>query len=230
MVHIISPHIDDAIFSLGGLIHRLTDRHKEIFITYVFTISEWVNEEAPGAADVKDRSLISLLRAQEEENVSALFRYRFEFLNYREHPIRNADSDQNMVSFLRSDFNKKVASGNVCFFPLGIDHPDHIILGNLGAELFSKGHRIFFYEDLPYAAKRSEENLKLFASLENRKLKPESIPFDIDKKIDAMKLYRSQLSPHWEKIITNYAYDPKSKTFSERFWKPSNESIIRLDN
>ena len=64
MKHVfISPHIDDAMLSMGGLIIKLMSENRTVDILYIFTITDWVNPEiGPGKKYVKETTMISNIR------------------------------------------------------------------------------------------------------------------------------------------------------------------------
>jgi LmbE family N-acetylglucosaminyl deacetylase len=86
------------------------------------------------------------------------------------------------------------------YIPLGIHHPDHILLSDTLFELIKDFNKTYFiYAELPYRMlypKLHKERLKQFESIHTL----ENIPINFTQhKIDAIKKYNSQVS---------FAHDP----------------------
>jgi len=167
--YIISPHRDDAAFSLGLTTQALLGREVSVCIVNCFTISNY----APYAT-VNTVSDVSELRLQEDKTflaglaaeqlagfvdigrVDALLRLRSHTSRVRTRRRLN-ETDSEEIRGLSTDLSHVVRSG-ICLAPLALgDHLDHRIARN--AAIFSvrsTGALLGFYEDQPYAARCTE--------------------------------------------------------------------------
>jgi LmbE family N-acetylglucosaminyl deacetylase len=229
MVHILSPHIDDAILSLGGLVMDLVNKNKSINITYLFTISDWTNPNAlSGLTYSKDEIAISQLRKEEEKSVKAKLNYACEFFDLHDLPLRfgsRAANEEAIFNEVTKRLQATITKDDLIFFPLGLDHTDHIITHKIGLQFMAAGYQVIFYEDLPYAALGNYDHQKQHSILMNQGLEPVIVDIDIHKKIDLLKHYESQMSHVWLNHIRNYSYSIKDNQYYERYWKPAGLNI-----
>ena len=229
MLFIISPHIDDAVLSLGGLIQDLTMKNEKVSILYVFTISQWTNPNAiSGKKYDKDTISVTEIRKEEESAIAKRLAYDFDFMDFHDLPLRftgNSSSEVAMISEIINTIKKRITRDDQVFFPLGLDHHDHIIIHKIGLDLIDEGYQILFYEDLPYAAMGKHDHQKNYTNLIQKDFEPISIPIDIDVKIDLLKHYGSQMSQTWLNHISTYAYSLHDNKFYERFWKPAGMTL-----
>lgn len=177
----LSPHLDDAALSCGGLIKRLSVAEKRVVVATVFTSdlppgvppswlarrnhSAWDAGPFPFAARrMEDTDAMSVLGAEHAHwgYLDAMYR-RDSHGNYfyRENtagaPVVAADETE-VVASLRAEFEKiqRLYSGFDLrvFSPLSLGaHVDHVIVRR-AAETFWNPARIVYYEDFPYAGRR----------------------------------------------------------------------------
>lgn len=220
MIFIVSPHIDDAVFSIGGLIRNLVAENNEVEVKYIFTISNWTNPQCVVGKHYSTRvDDVSMLRAQEEELVSKNINYRYELLRFLDCPLRDRSMDLEMTRKIETDLKDRFLPTDSCFFPVGLGHPDHIIVREIGLKLWKEGYNVCFYEDLPYAALMDLGRERLSEMLTSRHLEPVIVPIDIAAKLDAVSLYESQTSAIWMESICNYSFDPATNSHHERYWR-----------
>lgn len=225
VINIISPHIDDAILSIGGLIAKLRKSGNQVMIRYIFTFSNWTNQNSiSGKQYSSDAKTVTSLRKNEEQAVSRLFDYKYEFLDYYDCPLRlqNPKEDATTSDLITVSLKKLINKSHPCFFPLGIDHPDHILIAEIGSKLRNGGYNAFFYEDLPWFSSANYDYRSLTSLIRGKGLEPMILRIDMDSKMEAIKLYKSQVSNSWIKDIINYSYNLNDNAFYERFWKPIN--------
>jgi len=229
MIHIVSPHIDDAILSLGGLVMDLINKDKRIHITYLFTVSNWTNPNAiSGLTYSKDEAAISQLRKEEEKSIMAELNYACDFLDLHDLPLRfgnRAVDEQAIIREITKRLHATVTKDDLIFFPLGLDHADHIITHKVGLQFIVAGYQVIFYEDLPYAALGNYDHKKQYSILKEQELEPVIVDVDIHKKMDLLRHYESQMSQIWLNHIRNYSYSAKDNQYYERYWKPAGLSI-----
>jgi LmbE family N-acetylglucosaminyl deacetylase len=229
MLHIISPHIDDAVLSLGGTISNFSVLQKEIMVHYVFSISDWVNDEILNNF-TGDVMAISALRKKEEENVARQLGYQYQMMEFLDSPLRNG-SEAEAIDMISSRIYERIANAastnDTIFFPLGINHLDHVLVRNVGIEMLKDGFSVLFYEDLPYSAAAQFDYQERYNTICHFGLTPLFQEIDIESKLNNLKLYASQVSPGWLRDIKNYAYSVKDNKYYERYWQPlSVEKIL----
>jgi len=192
---IFSPHTDDAIFSLGDYILNNNN----------FTIA---SAFAGIPKDIVGNKKHTILRS-EHKNAC-------EFVNAN---AINGDllddvygkQDQNL---LINWINDTIFDYSNIFIPLGIHHPDHIFLSDVLLEILNKNkHNIFIYAELPYRILYPElYNDRLNNLYKRYNLINIPIAFN-NKKINAIKLYDSQIQSD---IVDNLIV-------SEQLWKIIND-------
>lgn len=222
---ILSPHYDDAAYALTLHIAGFVDNKTPLTIINCFTITQWTAH----AVEEKGINEISLLRKKEDEAFYKLFDPHIGCIDLQllDAPLRNDyifqykqfNSDEwEVVKVLRNNLEKHVNGFLLC--PLGIGkHIDHAICREAVSQLYSTIH-VVFYEDLPYAARISPDEITLYVTdLENRlgvKLNyhiynPENCA--INKEL-AIRVYESQMKDEFSSEIIAYM----NKLSGERLW------------
>ncbi len=155
---IISPHLDDAVYSCGGLISQKPGQCLVINVFTSFPKSERKsivdlnsnrNEEEVAAQHYLDFDSICL---GFEDAVFRQPSYQKAFQLFGD-PISQDAITSRAIGERLAEIFREVNADNV-YFPLGIGwHVDHLICFHLGIALHSdlKNSRILFYEDTPYA-------------------------------------------------------------------------------
>lgn len=115
---------------------------------------------------------------------------------------------------------------DVIFFPMGLEHPDHQRVREIGISLFYSGFRALFYEDMPDAAKYDYKILLPLA--QRRGFYPELVSIDMEEKVALTRFYKNQHDEEGIKDLKNYAYNLGENKFYERFWKPKGDSGIQF--
>jgi len=164
----LSPHIDDLAFSLGGALKL--GHFEAIRPISVFTISDYVLCGAGG-----DPVLVSGIRKKEDANYFGAIRSaeRPIWLDFLDAPIRRSISaestcgtelnaeDVRLLDDIVERMRGLLYDADVLLAPLGIgEHVDHTVVHLLALRLQELGHVVYFYEDLPYAAECSEEDIR----------------------------------------------------------------------
>jgi LmbE family N-acetylglucosaminyl deacetylase len=176
----LSPHLDDAVLSCGGAIHRHGMAGERVQVVTIFAgepdpsaiLSEFAREHHAQWGGLSQP--MSLRRA---ENVLALTRLGAEALHLDYHDaVYRMGTDGRCIyqdldgvfgevrSFdpLAGDGASELAerlAETVClgdqqalYAPLGVGrHVDHQIVHAAARRLLARGHRVAFYEDYPYA-------------------------------------------------------------------------------
>jgi len=223
---IISPHIDDAVLSIGGLLSILNCHKLNINISYIFSVSDWTNPNSIVPCTVeKDVEFVTRERKNEEKTAGEALGYRYDFAEFLDWPIR--DQSDGSFSKLKMDlyhyFTEKFNFYDTLFFPIGISHPDHYIIGEIGRILSEENFKIIYYEDLPYFARHGATGRsQIYDQLIKCNLKPKTIPINIQDKLEAIRIYKTQVSQEWINDIENYSYSLTDNNHFERLWIPEN--------
>ena len=107
--------------------------------------------------------------------------------------------------------------------PLGLGiHPDHLVVAEVCRSLESNAARTYYYEDLPYAAGYPLRRIAWHARVFNARLEP--VPVDIEglleRKIENLMIYRSQLRRRRMDQVRAYAQRVSPGSACERLWRP----------
>lgn len=167
---VFSPHLDDAILSMGGLLESLTKSGKDIKVVSVFTTGS--NNESVltkrllTQANAKNQFQYFLTRQLEDKKALGMLKgITIEHLGFTDAGWREGEdkkllyprsvlgkiADRDLVT---RAVEKKLLSytGNsntAVFAPIAIgNHVDHQIVRNIAAKLFPK---VYYYCDFPYS-------------------------------------------------------------------------------
>ena len=221
-IHVyLSPHLDDAVFSCGGTIHRQTVSGHTVQLVTIFAgapagpnfsdLANWNHTEWGGAGDP-----VAVRRAEDAAAVSSLnaSHLHLEYLDsmYRRHPHTGEwlyTSSEALFEDVRpSDpiHSLELARGIRVHLPLPQEsclhaplaaghHVDHQLTRDAAMELAVHGYQVELYEDLPHAERPGAVDSALSA-LPDYTWNPILVPLlesDIDAKIRASVRYASQL-------------------------------------
>jgi LmbE family N-acetylglucosaminyl deacetylase len=191
-------------------------RFTDICVIYVFSKSDWTNPEACSGVD-KHVDNVTAIRKQEERNVSAILEYRCHYLDLLDYPLRTDIPASRTEALIIEHLATLVGKNDLIFFPLGLCHPDHVLVSTIGFRFMRRGYQTLFYEDLPYAAFNHAEMQEL-----GRRKHLQRCPVDIaiHDKINVLSMYRSQMSPSWIENVTDHAFDLASGRYREYVWIP----------
>lgn len=233
-VYILSPHIDDAAFSLALTISRFTDNNIPVTIINCFTVTKWT------AIPVKNKEIEAVSRLRKNEDAKFYKKVgdiNIINLDLLDAPLRNGYIFQNQP-FQQNEWElietlKKLLEQNIdglLLCPLAIgNHIDHAIGREAMIALYTKLDVIFF-EDLPYAQRISEDQIRRHVHILEDQLEVEFSNYiissksrQIDKK-QSISVYESQLNEEIaSEIISHFnAWD------GERIWgEIKNMEILR---
>lgn len=208
-IFILSPHFDDAAYGLTLHISGIIKSGLPLSIINCFTVTKWT------AIPVEDKAIeaVSLLRAGEDVQYNTLFNSAIEFvnLNLLDAPLRNGyifqfqpfqpnewSVVQNLQDRLEDLLEDEEESILLC--PMGIgNHIDHAICLEAVAELYH-GYKVLFYEDLPYAARITQQDIEDHVKKLEQRLGVEFVHdvysrngCNIDKEL-AVRVYKSQMN------------------------------------
>jgi len=173
----VSPHLDDAIISCGGLIHRLIKLGIKVKIITVFAgsstgnlspFAEWMQKEwnlpfdAPGARRTEDLNAISSIGAEAIHLQFPCSIYRFDlktgkFLYTSKTDIFSGEclQEPKILPDMIQEINTKIniRTPEILFIPLSIGgHIDHILTRKALEAIYlpEEKKRLIYYEDFPY--------------------------------------------------------------------------------
>ena len=219
----ISPHLDDAVLSCGGTIHRQTSAGDEVLVITVFAGEFQGSEPSPFALEQHgywgNPPLPMALRRAEDVAALKLLGASFQHLDYRDAVYRAGEpgqwlypdvealfgrlhSDdalgQNGAQGLAKQLADLIPSGDpLIYAPLGVGrHVDHQIVHTASRWLQEQGCHLAYYEDYPYAERPGALESALAAATAQT-WRTESIPLnaeDLAAKIAAIGCYETQLS------------------------------------
>jgi glycosyltransferase involved in cell wall biosynthesis/LmbE family N-acetylglucosaminyl deacetylase/SAM-dependent methyltransferase len=208
----LSPHLDDAALSCGGLIHLLTSQNKSVHVITVFAnepnakLSTFAQHLHAKWGAVKD-----LFAERRREDVTALHELgvkNIEQWDFAEAPYRRtADGNYSYGTYedLRGEFAaadheirqriaekirarlKELPQTTILYFPLSLGrHVDHQIVFAIGLELSAEGQRVRFYEDYPYATAYDPDSREL-------NWLSTTVPIDLQAKLRSVSAYTTQM-------------------------------------
>ncbi|UXE67984.1 MAG: PIG-L family deacetylase [Chryseotalea sp. WA131a] len=234
-IQIISPHIDDAILSMGGAVRNLLKRDEHVTIQYVFTVSNWTNRDAICEDGYPpDVDTITGIRKNEESDVAVKLGYTFKFLDFVDFPFRDQHSEEterDLVDRIADTLIKSCGRKDIFIVPLasGLKHPDHDIVRSASRKLIALGCMVFFYEDLPYAARSCHDHKNTFRVMTESGYRPEIFEIDIELKESLLRCYKSQMSDEWLGYVKSYSYNLFDNNHYERIWVPIGAEKITQD-
>ncbi|WP_020405412.1 PIG-L deacetylase family protein [Hahella ganghwensis] len=208
---ILSPHPDDTVWSLGGLMHELSDRY-EVVVVSLFdgdpetTAVELLNADSEHKwrqfTDAKFR------RTEDAKAVRALNARLFS-LEYPDAALRCSDDrfvypslDDLMIDIsqlpnipvpedLKNHLAMQIDPSDIVIAPLGIGgHIDHLITLQLARSL---DNPIAFYPEFPYALDLTASDISRYCSDLGLKVEPQSVHCSWSAWQAAASLYRSQV-------------------------------------
>lgn len=209
-LYILSPHIDDAIWSLGGLIFELKNTDIEINVITVFSNSSYANGE------LLDPTVATKIRKAEDRQALKLTRVdRSIYLDYDEAVIRGVPLNHivdrlyvptsKMANSIGKDLLRVIPSDSKLIAPGGFGYNiDHLTVRKAVEGI--KTSKVYYYEDLPYAARNVRIKSALNFLKRNGYFRIE-IPVNqslIKEHIKLYNVYESQVKPKHVEQIENY--------------------------
>ncbi len=230
---ILSPHCDDAAFSLSVALSYWSKLSLKLNVVNFFTVSEY----APHALST-GASAVSAVRSREDHSaLAAIDRgIRVEALNLLDAPLRfgvGADAicrsetaalqSASEIDALGQSLRKYFKRGLV-LAPLALgDHVDHLAVSK-AAQASSTDRKLGFYEDLPYATWTSESafchrlhKTEQHTGVHLRGVVIRNRNFTVAHKRRLINKYRSQITPEEATSIAHFAYNYGG---GERVWFP----------
>lgn len=217
----LSPHLDDAVFSCGGLILDQTRQGHEVDIWTIFA------GDPPGEDLSEFATLLhkvwnagpNPVRERREEDLEACrivgaravhfpypdCIYRHSAVDGRSlYPGREAifggwdPEEADLIRSLVQRFEKDIPRNAQLISPLGIgNHVDHALTRQAAQRL---GRELWYYADYPYAREKTgKESLRVMRNLRDWTEKVSGVSADgLAGWQQAMAAYRSQISTFWK--------------------------------
>lgn len=206
----ISPHLDDAVLSCGGLIANLCSRYRiEVWTLFCgrpiwprrSPLVKWLHS----VSNARSASELLRTRKEEDKNASKILgasTLHFSFLDcvyrlktlamplYPNSCIGEVDSkDQSLVEKIFRSVKNRVRADDIIFCPLGVgNHVDHIVTRRAIARI--EDIEVGYYQDIPYAVTTPDTD-KLDYSMQRVQLSLN--PMDLERWLKATREYKSQL-------------------------------------
>ena len=242
----LSPHLDDAALSCGGSIAAQRAAGERVLVVTFCTAApvpdmqfsdlalefhrKWGLEpaEVVAARLREERHALEILDADSywAGLFDAIYRYPQAY-NTRGSLFNTPAPDDPLLPALRQLVGglRERAPGATFYAPLGAgSHVDHLIAHS--AARMALGDALWFYEDLPYAARPGVLDQRLTALADE--LTPRTIAIDatFDKKVDAVKIYASQMGELFGgeegmvRVMREYMQGlrPEGGVYGERLW------------
>lgn len=198
-VFILSPHIDDAAYSLTLTISKLLENNIPVHFINCFTKTRWT-----GVFVSRDIEVVTTLRKQEDEAFNQYLGSKINIANLDllDAPLRNNyihqfhpfnDDELQLIEQLKNYLLENVDGVLLCPLAIG-NHIDHVICREAVLQVYSK-LKVLFFEDLPYANRISQEELYVHVKQLEQKLAIKLIDFIID--LNGCKVDK-------EKAVSNY--------------------------
>lgn len=244
----LSPHLDDAVLSCGGTIHRHVKSHARVVVITLCAGEPPKGLLSPLAEELHERwgfGLKDAVAARREEDFAALRALGAEAVHldvpdaiYRRNPSTNGylyastaalfaplpTVEANVVRRIAHQL-KTLLQGfgrQLVYAPLGLgNHVDH----QLTREAAEQSARVYaYYEDYPYATGEAGVGTPTSNLVTDKRLTPEVIPLtpaNLTAKTKAIAHYTSQLSSFWPDVPTMTAAVEQfaAEVGGERIWR-----------
>jgi LmbE family N-acetylglucosaminyl deacetylase len=238
-IAVLSPHSDDAAFSLSGLLHLAADRGYTCTIITAFSRSR---RTRTGGIEPDEERVTAMRKREDQDFVSQLGAgARVLWCDLPDPSVRlpaardtwyvprplSAD-ERGFVAGIARFCEEHVADSSALLAPMALGrNRDHLIARTAALEFVRRSPRgLFFYEDLPYAARMSERDLERdvsdLAEAEGLALEPHTISYAtlLLRKRRAVATYASQANRDIAGRVVRYALRVgKLVSAAERVWE-----------
>jgi len=231
----LSPHLDDAILSCGGLISQQINSGIAVEIWNLMSgipspespLSDLARSVQADWGTVTAKETLTMRLSEDRlaaHRVGALPRY-FDFLDciYR----RGADGealyiedlfaeeilapphpvDDALINGIASVLQENLLEGDVLVCPLTVgNHPDHVIVRQAAKKT---GHSLFFYADIPYALEHPGQLAKMTENLD-------ASNYSISE--DEMQIWQEAISAYKSQNIVLFGGEEMMKEAIRHYW------------
>jgi LmbE family N-acetylglucosaminyl deacetylase len=217
---VLSPHFDDAVLSLGGILAH--ESHQKIVATFfteapeIATSTAW--DTSAGFADSKTVHAARVIENEQAlkelgDNEMRNFSYvDYEYGRDEDDGALQAEISKDIQQLIASVGDKQIRIYGPAYFTEAITHPDHALIHRAFIDV-AKGYprdnvSFFIYEDFPYVVRFNRESVvSLEKNLENTdeyiytKVPRELRASEVSDKITVLKYYTSQLKAFQDRGI-----------------------------
>ncbi|MHB1174428.1 MAG: PIG-L deacetylase family protein [Sulfuriferula sp.] len=224
-VVILSPHLDDAALSCGGLLNFLTGRKASCLVISIYCGNPPVVQNRDGTHRTPQRKGYVNPKLRRREDVAAMHAADADFVHlgfpdgiYRRSPLTNqfiyrhahekwvaprvddlAHVEELYLILQRLCLNL----GRILLVsPMGIgQHVDHTIVARVALRLAELGPSLLFYEDFPYVVNREigsgaeDDPLRALQRLGRESSSRMFLPVDVPAKAALISHYHTQVLP-----------------------------------
>jgi LmbE family N-acetylglucosaminyl deacetylase len=223
---ILSPHPDDAAFSLGGAVAQ---GYFPAPVSLVTLFGRSAYSKQDGFAG--DPEAVTRRRRREDETFASRFGLALSFFELPEaalrgeplfvsHPLEPLATPAGLEEALSQALND--LRPDRLLLPLGLGgHRDHLLTRRAALPLARRrGLDYAYYEDLPYAAWVSPRRLRRHLGTVEAALVPEEIPLGSHReaKLRSLHLYPSQVG--WRELLSVRWHHRRGRSSVERIWRP----------
>ena len=220
-VVILSPHLDDAALSCGGLLHALRNRVSTLVVSLSCATPRVLTSN--GSSKISHRRGYVSSQTRRLEDIAAMHSVDTDFVHlgfadgiYRRSPLTGKliyrSARERWISPRIEDLAHSeelylvlrrlcLDLGKILLLsPLGIGHHvDHQICAQVAVRLAAAGATLLFYEDFPYVADtrigRGDQDSpqQALARLHRSPAAHFSVPVDVEEKLTLLRHYASQV-------------------------------------
>ncbi len=211
LIIVLSPHYDDAVLSLGGMLAKKD--HPAIVVTFftaapsVATTTRW---DMGSGFSSSDETMVE--RKKENDSALKILGAKGMDLGYEDNEYRRSsgsdvteqDLAKDIQAVIAANVDKNIFIYGPAIFSSGISHPDHALVHDayldVEKDFPSDNVTFYIYEDFPYAEKfESSSNISLLKYIEKDSgllLERLSIPISFGEQntqVRAIEAYASQV-------------------------------------
>ncbi len=213
---VLSPHLDDAVLSLGGMMAQNAASGQSVVVYNLFCApyhgplspaaqrlhEGWGDpEDITGLRLQEDRQALEVIGAQQIIGDARDLIYRqslqgvWLYTNMEDIQGERNPEDNALVGTYFKKLSGMFSKDKFDIFaPLGIGgHIDHMLAFDIGVRLHKAGYAVRFYEDLPYAMREDYLHART-DGLTDMQSSVELFPMEmLERKIEALHYYQSQI-------------------------------------
>ena len=192
---VLSPHLDDAVFSIGG--YLASQSHRCVLVLNIFAQSSFVNgsqsnlENGTAIRKQEDKMAFGQMghvKIQDLDFIDAIDR-GIPFENVFNHPAEVIAADPLIVK-VRQALDLYIPQDAYVLAPAGFgNHYDHILVRQAGADKANA-----YYAELPYACRTNYQNEEALRFLKTRQLSVKVAEASIiEQHLHLAQLYKTQV-------------------------------------
>lgn len=209
-VVVVSPHLDDGVFSTGDM---LAGESNALVLTVFAGVPEkTLQTDYDKSTGFSNSKSAMLSRREEDTQATAALGVEYKHLPFLDGQY-NVETDKYEILM---EVSKVLDEADVIYMPVGMKHPDHEHTRDfvLAYRLLHQEKLYFLYEELPYRviepnlAKEILEEVPIFDTYHLELMNPRKVT---NKKILAVSRYRSQMDTG--------DISPYTVLVPERHWK-----------